>query len=84
MRPGSIGTNVTGSTLDDTLLRDATSAIPRDHLERNEAVPVYTKTFVVESALKALLREHAARRLSRMFGAAPPALRSVWASRSFR
>ena len=54
MRPGSIGTNVTGSTLDDTLLRDATSAIPRDHLERNEAVPVYTKTFVVESALKAL------------------------------
>ena len=59
--------------LDDTLLRDATSAIARDHLEKNEPVPVYTKTFVVESALKALLREHAARRLSRMFGADPAA-----------
>jgi Arc/MetJ family transcription regulator len=56
--------------LDDALLRDATSAIARDHLEKNEPVPVYTKTFVVESALRALLREHAARRLSRMFGAA--------------
>lgn len=59
--------------LDDALLRDATSAIAREHLDRNEAVPVYTKTFVVEAALKALLREHAARRLSRMFGAAPTA-----------
>src|SRR5450432_4030557 len=67
--------------LDDTLLRDATSAIARDHLEKNEPVPVYTKTFVVESALRALLREHAARRLSLMFGAdtgasAPPRRRA--------
>jgi hypothetical protein len=59
--------------LDDALLRDATSALVREHLDRNEAVPSQTKTFVVEQALRALLRELAARRLSRAFGAAPMA-----------
>ncbi len=47
--------------IDDDLLREAINAIERGHLDRNEAVPVYTKTFVVEAALKALLREQAAR-----------------------
>lgn len=59
--------------LDETLLRDAISAMVREHLERNEAVPSHTKTFVVEQALRALLRELAARRLSRSFGAVPTA-----------
>lgn len=59
--------------IDDVLLREATNAIAAEHLEKKEAVPVYTKTFVIETALRALLREHAARRLGRMFGAVPTA-----------
>lgn len=59
--------------LDDVLLRDAIRALVREHLDRSEAVPSHTKTFVVEQGLKALLRELAARRLSRSFGAVPTA-----------
>lgn len=59
--------------LDDLLLREATNAIAEEHLDRKESVPLYTKTYVVESALRALLREHAARRLAGMFGAIPAA-----------
>lgn len=59
--------------LDDDLLRDATNAIARGYFEKNEPVPTFTKTYVVEAALKALLREQAAHRLARAFGAEPRA-----------
>ncbi len=60
--------------IDDDLLRQATNAIAAEHLEKKEAVPFYTKTFVIETALKALLRRaRGTRRLGAMFGAIPTA-----------
>jgi Arc/MetJ family transcription regulator len=59
--------------LDDDLLREATNAVARGYLEKNEPVPAFTKTYVVEAALKALLREQASRRLARLFGTEPAA-----------
>lgn len=67
--------------IDDELLKDATNAVMEEQMRQHKDLAQLTKTYVVEEALAALIRERAARRLAEMFSvdgtAAPPPRRRV-------
>jgi Arc/MetJ family transcription regulator len=50
--------------IDEQLLGEANNALAERYVAMNQQVPALTKTFIVDEALRALVRETAARRLA--------------------